>query len=209
MKKTRLLIMALLAVMTFPGKGNAQALEEGNIAVDVYYGFPNLFKSVVETTYANSGSEENVEIGGIGPMGMRGEYMVSDDVGIGLEVNYTNTVVSYEESSINSFGEFETYTYEVSVPRLRIMPRFSIHFGNSDNFDFYGAVAAGYNSTKFKFKTNDPNEEFDEEVKSPLPVAFRIAIGGRYYFADLVGINMEIGLGGGALVCGGLSLRIQ
>ena len=39
------------------------------------------------------------------------------------------------------------------------------------------------------------------------PIAFRLAVGGTYYLMENFGINLELGLGGGGLLRGGLTLQ--
>lgn len=207
MKTIKLMVLALaLGIFAAPKQAKSQAVDAGNILIDAYYGFPNLFTSALKTTYANSGSVEDVNIGGIGPVGGRFEYMVSEKIGIGLEINYTDSYVEYTDLGTDTLGNPYRYEYKVSVPRLRIMPRFNFHFGSSDVFDGYFAVAAGYNNTQYKFESNDPDFG-DESITGLVPVAFRLAVGGRYFFTDAVGIHMELGLGGGALINGGLSFK--
>jgi hypothetical protein len=63
----------------------------------------------------------------------------------------------------------------------------------------------GYTHHIFKFNTNnifhDPSVSFSG-------LAFRIAIGGRYFFTKNIGIFGEIGFFGGAIIHGGLSLKL-
>src|SRR3990167_4391743 len=80
--------LAIFAACIQPSTASAQAVEEGNILIDVYYGFPNLYATVFRNAYANSGTEENVDINGLGPLGLRGEYMVSEKIGAMVTFNY-------------------------------------------------------------------------------------------------------------------------
>ena len=170
--------------------------------MDVYTGGPNLFTAIVKTAYTNSNSQQNIDIGGLPTIGLRAGYMVSDRISLGVDINYTTTNVSYDESNGST-----TYNYKVSVPRIRAMARFEFHFGNSDNFDFYMPVGAGYSSRTFKIETNDPAFIDNTSIKSLVPVAFRVGLGGRYFFTDNIGLNLEFGLGGGPLIEGGLAFK--
>ena len=137
----------------------AQVVEEGTMIFDVYYGFPNLYTAVLKAEYTNNdlGNEyQNVDIGGIGPLGFRFEYLITDKIGFGVDMNYTNTSVTWNETNNN-----ETYDYSVKVPRLRVMGKFNFHFAKSDKFDAYTAFAAGYGSFKLITETNDPNYIFN------------------------------------------------
>ena len=79
------------AFMMSANTASAQTMSEGNVAIDLYYGFPNLYTSALRTAYANSGSEENIKVGGIGPLGLRVEYMLADKVGLGADFGFNNS----------------------------------------------------------------------------------------------------------------------
>lgn len=208
MKKLTLIIIAFLVIVLTPSFSRAQATEQGNAVFDINYGFPNFYTSVLKSLYIDSGSDENVEIGGVGPLDIRGEYFVSDHIAIGLEFNYVSSKVSYEEQGTDGNGNPQTYSYDVKSNKYRIMPKFSFHYGHVDDFDFYSSVAAGYRRVIVTTNTNDPDYVFPDELQNLIPIAFRIASGGRYFFTDNIGLNLEIGIGGGALINGGLSIKL-
>ena len=204
MKKVSTSLFALVAVISVSliNPVNAQVFETGDVQVEAYYGFPNLYTAVLKSAYANDPSVGNVNIGGIGPIGFRGEYMVTDKIGMGIDVNYTNTYVQWTDGVSGT-----VYNYEITVPRFRAMGKFNFHFTDSDVFDAYGSVGAGYSSFKYKLVTNDPSYTITEQT-SLIPVSFRLAVGGRYFFTDNIGANLEFGLGGGAIIHMGLSYKL-
>ncbi len=205
MKKVCTTLFALIMIISasFINPVNAQSLETDDIMIEVYYGFPNLFTTVLKNTYANDPSiQSGLEISGVGPIGFRGEYMVTDKFGFGIDVNYSNTRLQWTEEFSGT-----VYNYELNAPRFRVMGKFNFHFASSDVFDAYSSVGAGYNSAKITLKTNDPSYT-DEEQVALIPIAFRLAIGARYFFTDNIGANLEFGLGGGALMHVGLSYKL-
>lgn len=197
MKKSILALSCALALTVGTNYSNAQALEEGNIHLDVYVGGPNLIGTALKAGYANSQSDENLEIGGLPLLGVRFGYMVADKISVGVDINYTNTSIDYTDG----------YDYSVNYSRLKAMARFEFHFGSADQFDLYMPVAVGYKSNKLTYETNDPNDLGDVAIGSLFPVAIRVGIGGRYYFTDNIGLNLEFGLGGGAILEGGLAFK--
>ena len=80
MKKI-LLVFALFAGTTFSASAQVQ---QGSILIDTYYGFPNLYKSIFESAVSTA-SATNVNAGGIGPLGLRAEYVASDKFGVGID----------------------------------------------------------------------------------------------------------------------------
>ncbi len=169
----------------------SQAVEEGNVLIDAYYGFPNMLTSALKTLYANGTQVSDVKIGGLGPLGGRVEYMLADKIGIGLEVNYANSYVEWSEDSSSNVR----YTYKVSSPRMRIFPRFNFHFSTSESLDAYFAVGVGYSNKKYIFESNDPNY-IPESVDGLIPFTARVAIGMRYFFTENIGLGAEFGVVG-------------
>ncbi len=188
---------------------NAQVFSEGDKIIDVYYGFPNLYKIAFKTSYANSGQELNLNVGGVGPLGIRGEYMVADKVGVGVDIGFSNTKITYQEN--DNFGEgseSQIYEYNYNTKKLGVMVTFNYHFvENSDNFDAYFTLGAGYGNRTFGSSSTDP--DFGTVTfNSPFPVAARVGVGMRYFFNENIGVNLGIGLGQGGLLNGGLSFKL-
>jgi len=195
MKKLTLIILAIIAMncLTFQ-KANAQCIEKGKMLIDVYYGYPNLFTQTLKSGYDNT-IKEDVKISGIGPFGAKYEYLLSNKVGIALNINYANSIVKGKGEDYNGI----VYDYKVSVPRFRIFPLFNFHFATTDQLDPYFLIGGGYGSFKMNLTSDDP--DFEEESISGLGnVAFRVGIGTRYFFTDKFGANLELGLGGGGLL---------
>jgi hypothetical protein len=194
-------MMALAAVLTFglAPKAQAQAVEEGNVTIDPYYGF----FSVAKALFKASDNQTVLESTFIGPVGLKGEYMFSDKMSIGAEFNYTTMGWEYDEIDSTSGTK---YTYNLKRNIIRIMPRLNIHFGGSENFDGYVGISAGYRNATYSLTSDNPNQA-DEDVEGLVPIAMRFSLGGRYYFTENVGLMAEIGLGGGTIFHTGFSFK--
>jgi opacity protein-like surface antigen len=210
MKKMRLFLVAIAAVTGM--SASAQVVEEGNILVDAYYGFPNLYTAVFKRTYVDGGGEMNVKANGLGPVGIRGEYLLTDKFGLGLDIGFNNTSVTFqdEETYYNeNTGQNETriYDYEFSTQKLGVMVTFNYHFIENDKVDFYGMLGAGYGNRSYRFESTDPNYS-EGTIKGVIPVASRLGIGVRYFFSDNIGANVGLGFGQGGLINAGLSFKL-
>jgi hypothetical protein len=202
MKKILVSLSLIAAISTTTAQ-----VEQGNVIVDTYYGFPNLYTAVFKTTYANAqsnGAQANLNVRGFGPVGIRGEYLVTDKFGIGLDMHYQSSSVDFDEVD-NSGATAVTYNYKFKTTKIVIMPSFNFHFLEEEKMDLYLQVAAGYGSRKFSFTSTEPGYS-NPTVKGLFPVSFRTAVGYRYFFSDNIGINVALGLGG-PLVSGGLSFK--
>lgn len=210
MKKTLLTIVGAFALaLTSFGQANTQ----GSIIVDPYYGYPNFGKSLYESLETSS---SNFKATGIGPCGIRGEYMISDKIGAGIDfiynsnrTTYTDTATVYDTTTMTY--SYPIYTYERSMQRIRVQARINFHFDISNpNLDAYFGVGVGTNNRIRKYYENEieiTDELTDLGGKFTLiPVSMRICTGLRYYFTPNIGLNMELGLGG-PMISGGASFR--
>ena len=200
------------AFMMSANTASAQTMSEGNVAIDLYYGFPNLYTSALRTAYANSGSEENIKVGGIGPLGLRVEYMLADKVGLGADFGFNNSSVTYDyETTVlnpaTSTYDPITYTDEVKSTKIGFMVVFNYHFIDNDNLDFFGTVGAGYKNRTLSFNSTDPNFTEESVSLTTIPVSARVGLGMRYFFTDNIGINLGVGFGQGGIANGGLSVK--
>ncbi len=186
-----------------------QINEQGNIIIDPYYGFPNLGKSLAEST---AEGVDDVNITGFGPAGLRVEYMVGDRFGIGVDAIFNGW--GFEGSAVDTIGYqpdltpiTESRSAKATMTRYRIQARFNYHFDlGSPNLDVYMGLGAGTNLRVFKY-FEDGVEQEDQEISGALiPFSLRVAAGTRYYFTENIGLNAEIGLGG-PIISAGLSLR--
>lgn len=201
MKKLILPLLAL-TMMLAPTKTNAQALEQGNVIIDAYYGFPNLYSTVFKTLYESSNST-GLTLGSQGPLGIRAEYLITDKVGFGIDLGINSSSISYSEADINTNI---IYDYKFSTRKIGAIFTFNYHFVENDKLDAYFVVGGGYGNRNFKFTSTDPNY-IEESVESLIPISYKIGVGMRYFFTENIGANLALGLGQGGLVNAGISAK--
>ncbi|MCI5057546.1 MAG: hypothetical protein MRY83_15640 [Flavobacteriales bacterium] len=209
------ILLLLIPMFLLTNYSEGQAVYQGKVLAEVYYGGPNFWKSVLEAIYEDDayyGSLGTFNATGLGPMGIRGEYLVADQIGIGVDVLYSRAGIEVDYQSEvwdNASGTWQTVTYtgKASTTKISFMPSFNFHFGNSENFDGYMSIAAGYKTRNTTSESNDPNEPDASIRGAAIPVDFRMAVGGRYFFTENIGINGSIGVSG-PLVSGGLTVRL-
>jgi hypothetical protein len=184
----------------------SQAVSTGNFIFDAYYGAPNFGKSFFQTIEDAAGTQ-NFSATGIGPVGLRGEYMIGETFGLGFDVIYNSNNIKYNE--VDSFNTNIINSYERTMNRLRVQMRFNFHFNvTNPNLDAYFGVAAGTNTRFRKYYVNGVESSNDTFTGSGtlIPFSLRVCTGMRYYFNQNFGLNAEIGLGG-PLISGGLSVK--
>lgn len=184
----------------------SQAVSTGNLIFEPYYGAPNLGKSFFNSI-EDASTTSNFTATGIGPAGLRGEYMIGETFGLGFDVIYNSNNIKYTQ--IDSLNPLNTYNYERTMNRLRVQMRFNFHFDvTNPNLDAYFGLAAGTN-TRFRKVYIDGVESTTDTFGGSgvlLPFSLRVCSGMRYYFNQNFGLNAEIGLGG-PLVSAGLSVK--
>ena len=201
MKKLILPLLAL-TMMLAPKKSNAQAIEEGNVIIDAYYGFPNLYSTIFKALYESSNST-GLTLGSQGPLGIRAEYLITDKVGFGIDLGMNSSSISYSEADINTNI---IYDYKFSTRKIGAIFTFNYHFVENDKLDAYFVVGGGYGNRNFKFTSTDPNY-IEESVESLIPISYKIGVGMRYFFTENIGANLALGLGQGGLVNVGVSAK--
>lgn len=209
MKKITFLICGMLLGLAIPQTASAQ-VEKGTVLIDAYYGFPNLYSAVFRAAYNNSGYTD-YKVTGSGPFGIRGEYLLTDKFGIGLDVGYNATKIQFTETDETSYdpntGQYltTTYHYKYTTSKLGVMATFNFHFVETEHIDFYGVVGAGYGNRQFTFTSDDPYD--NASAASLIPIAFKTGVGLRYFFTDNIGANVAVQVGQGGIINGGLSFK--
>lgn len=209
MKKVLFKGMLALGFVMSMGAANAQAVSKGNLIIDPYYGAPNFGKRIISSLQVDGQNVVMNGVKGIGPAGLRVEYMLADKFGIGADIIYNAASIDLTYDSLNTDGSlYKRYTGTGTMNRLRVQARFNYHFVSTDELDAYIGVGAGSNTRFWTAKSNDPEYNFNRTgTATLLPVSMRLAVGMRYYFIPNLGINAEIGIGG-PLVSAGLSFKI-
>jgi hypothetical protein len=214
MKKILTIITAALLSSTL----NAQTpVTTGNFIIDPYAGVPNWANSLFYNQYDGTNtSVRNYKVNGsMLSYGGRFEYMVAENMGIGVDVNYEVSGMNYDYDStvyntVTTNYDLIPYNYDYTAKKTRVMARLNYHFVQNDRVDVYAGFAGGYKYAKrTATATNlNTNQSSDAELKGALvPVAFRISIGTRVYFTNNIGAMIELGAFGGGLLQFGLTAK--
>jgi hypothetical protein len=218
MKKIYVLIFAVIG-----GVSAKAQMMQGSFSVDPYIGVPNWANSIFFNQY--EGNQTNVQdykvVGSMLSYGGRFEYMASDRVGVGADVNYEVSGYSYKfddyvyDANNNKLtdanGDFliNQYQTQYTAKKLRAMFRLNYHFVQEEKIDMYAGFAGGYKSANRASETNPTTSRYtDANLDGALiPVSLRVAIGAKMYFTQNIGAHVELGAFGGGLLQAGLSVK--
>lgn len=202
----KLLLLAGAAFMLSANSFGQSPVGKGSIIVDPYIGLPNWGNSMLYSSFdatLTGFSESEISnyktVGGFMSYGGRFEYMVGDKIGVGLDGNYEVSGFRFDFESGS-----ETYEYKYTAKKMRFMARFNYHFIQNDKFNMYLGLGIGYRNVVRTEETTQPGIE-PMVYPGIVPVATRAGLGFRYYFIENLGVNAELGLGGGGIFQVGLS----
>lgn len=171
---------------------NMNTVKKGTIIVDGFYGWPYFNALLLRSVIGNT----NLKYRNTNHIGIKAEYMISDNISLGGEFSYADAAIQYQTSTSGKFAE-------AGITKLRILGRFNYHFATSTNLDPYFTVGTGYKKTVY-YDTGNSNYR---ETFNLFPVAFKLGIGVRYFFNDLIGMHTEFGIGG-PLIHAGLCVKL-
>lgn len=168
--------------------------------VDVFYGGPNLVSRVVEASHNTTGDAPKTSVSGIGPIGIRADYMLGRIISLGLEIHRASSVYK-RIITAESGGTKYYFRDQLSIDRTRIYPRIAAHFGR-DRLDVYAQVGLGIALWTARYKVTENQNEFFNSIGGitlrggTTVVAFRSGFGMRYMITQNLGFNADLGLGG-------------
>jgi opacity protein-like surface antigen len=188
---------------------NRNCFQKGVQIISVGYGAPNLgkvfFKSL-DRLYPTA------TYGGIGPIHLRYEYAIADQVGLGISLRYLNTKINYpvvgpkyDTDGNPSVGD-STYNYTHSMTSIGAMVRANYHFSTGRQLDPYIGIGLGYGTTTFKINLGGDANGIANTVSSPIPIALEATIGVRYFFSESIGAYLELGYSQ-SIVNGGVAIK--
>jgi len=198
-----ILTIAVLVISLTSFNSNAQAVKKGDVLVDTYYGIVNLFNLAFKGTLGSGAS--NASTSSIDHLGVRGEYMLIDKFGVGLDLDFNKVSVSYSTTTTENLNTV-VYSYNIGSQNIRSSATFNYHFADSDKLDAYLGLGAGYNYRSYTSSSTQAGYSYTASG-AITPIAFKLALGMRYFFTDNLGANFAMGFGQGGLVNGGLSFK--
>lgn len=184
----------------------AQAIEKGTVLIDTYYGTPNIFLLVKDRNNGSYRGLQNIQYKSIGSFGGRFEYLMTDNVGIGLDVNYFSTYFRFDWETLDENSEPVLSTYYYDVKRTGFIATYNYHFIKQDNADFYFGFGAGY--AKSTVYTDFIDINIIPLFKWLYSITGKTSIGMRYFFPNNLGLNLALGYGQGGSINGGLSYKL-
>lgn len=201
-------------------KSNAQINTKGAIFADVYYGYGSIGNSSFQTYQSESFVSldyQDIKNHSLGIVGIRGEYLLTEKIGLGFDVGYTSADVTGRKIGSSSVynpttTNYDYFNYSYSYKRLTTkfsgILTFNLHFLESDEFDLYLSAGIGYGNRVKKQITDDPYPSVPDFYYT-LPITAKVGMGFRYFFNQNFGFNIATSLGVGGTINGGVTYKIK
>ena len=210
--KKLLLLFAMFAGTTFSASAQVQ---QGSILVDAYYGFTNIPGALYNSNWdfeAEWWGATEANTSGLGPIGIRAEYLATDKLGLGIDFALNTNSASFVGTDYVN-GEEISFGTEGSSTKWGAMITLNYHAFTNEVIDFYIMAGAGYKNRTSTLTTTNPNytdEQFDDQAigltpETAIPLAARLGVGLRIFFTENIGANVGLGFGQGGILNAGLS----
>lgn len=194
--KKALFYTITVAIMATSSSTFAQSFEKDMNMVYFGLGFPNVFKSEYDLYAFESGFSTS----GFGPLYIKYEHAITNQLGIGANVSY----LSYKNEW--KYGNRFLEGFEGSL--LTVLIRGNFHFATGNVLDPYIGVGLGYIGYYLDYYNTDPDFQGPvEKMDYGLPIGYSGSIGARYYVNDFLAAYAELGYDRQALMQIGISVR--
>jgi hypothetical protein len=158
------------------------AIQKKSQLISFAAGVPNNISRFLD--FGGFGSFFSTAKSGTGPFFIRYEYLLKDNVGIGVSVSYASAKESYK----NPFGS-GTVTGKISG--FSILASSYYHFYTTNKLDTYSMGSIGLNIWTGSYL--DQNEIEVQKFTAPTPIAYQVTLGMRYFVIPSVHLSGELG----------------
>lgn len=169
------------------------AFEINDTYISAGVGFGSLFLNNVGFQFASNESIRNT-----GPFYVKIENAVSDRLGFGLNIGYSN--VKYTRDYINFINQGNQTIQindpeEVDINLVAILARINWHYGSNKKLDPYMGLGMGYRNINYRYIKRSQFNTYDEfKDLNRVPLGFEFTIGTRFMFSEKWGGFAEFGL---------------
>jgi hypothetical protein len=145
--------------------------------------------------------------------GLKLEYLTKHQFGIGFEINFQETIINkiyygtYFDINIPQLVGYNGVQV-LSEVKLRYMARIQYHFGKDDKIDYYLGGGIGFTHRRYAIISKFHEPTFFGRllgISNNIPIALRTYYGARHMIIPNLWLNLEIGIGSGALFNGAIT----
>lgn len=222
MKNVIIFFLAIYSGLVF-----GQAFEKGTIVGTLGMGAPHLVKATAKAVTGTKKFDDLFKgklvvnnFSGMNPVLFKAEYGFKKYFSLGLSGGVWTMRFDVEDhynvlkaGQITGKDSLDIYKFRITSTAIGIRPNIHIPFKNQ-NIDVFLGLGLGMNKNKMviDFSSTDVNRVFpnlDYDLSLPGFVYISPTIGLRKYFNEFIGLNFELGYDKGAIISGGIALRLN
>lgn len=181
------------------------AVKKGDVLLTGFLSYPN-WPKFIASSVLESADLESSEVKGIAPLGLKFEYMLSNEFGFtldGIYNSWSGEWVPNSDSSPKSIG-FQRYRVQIGI---------NYHMSDleSTDLDLYGGFGIGTNRRDIDRSDFIEFSQLLNLIDNPIvnvPISFRFRLGARYFLFENVAVNFELATGG-PFLSGGLTFLLN
>ncbi len=176
-------------------------MQANDLMLTAFVSYPNWEAYLLDLIFDSFASVDAdlANTNGVAPIGIRIENNFTPTLSITLDAFFNSVKSRFEENGFPTL---------VSSARTRILVGFNYHIPdiNVEKLDLYGGLALGASTRSINAESDNPNFNQNDYLLNSSPISGRFRVGGRYFFNENFGVNVELGIGG-PLMSFGLTYR--
>jgi hypothetical protein len=179
---------------------------KGKILLTAGVGF-NVFGTILEARYLLSSYydfEGNIDGHTTSPMiNLMLDYGLGKRFSVGAAFGYQTAKINFKD--VYTYGD----SYHDTWTRIHLAVRGDFHIIAKENVTMYTGLKFGYNLYTVKTNLTTPGYLSNLDV-DPQPISVQAHYGFSYFFNDMIGFNLEVGLGYGGpyLFAAGIAVKL-
>ena len=195
-----------LFLITFSNLCNAQMFKKGDVIIDSYYGFPNLYPLAVDEQYYVDVLTEKK-----GVYGFRFERLADKRLSHGVEFLYTSVSFrdreKYKNPNITDHYEDTIGYVNLYAQKFSLLYTMNFHYiRNIKKLDGYIMWGVGLKYRDVKINNDVPDYIYNKTSEKKIGGILKLGIGYRYFITKNIGVNLSVMIGG-PIVTTGISFK--
>ncbi len=192
------------------------AVQKGNVVLTAGYGAPSIIRAFLK--YKTTRDE--IQVYGAGPFILKGEYLITKNVSIGLNGSYSQSKVTWFDVGYDTIQQkYRDFEFGIKAYEVSGTLRANYHFWRRRHIDSYAGLAFGYGFIRMQSYTLAHTTKFSIVYDVPRPLNMECTWGFRYFPTKSLGFYTEAGIGKSwllyhkyflpeALIQGGIVVRL-
>ncbi|MBP6624751.1 MAG: hypothetical protein KA198_06245 [Chitinophagaceae bacterium] len=187
-----LLVLSQTSFSQSSDRDREVSIHKGNVAFTLGYGAPSIIRSFLK--YKTTRDQINVY--GFGPVIFKGEYMLSDRIGIGFNTSYSRSKITWMDTGYDTVKQiYRKFEFGIKAFELSGTVRGNYHFWKRKRIDSYAGLGVGYGMIRMWSYTLAHTTQFSIKYDIPRPLSLECTWGFRYFATKNLGVYTEVGIG--------------